>query len=441
MRRIRELNLLIGFTFLLVLIGSIGLIGIFQIRQLTSTIQRLGRHNLVIQDAILQMRVANSLWVSGIRNFVFWKTAKVLESLPAALDYSSTQTQAAERFERYLTIYSSYAESTEQKEWIKRLKESEAQLRTMGEQIIVLLSRSDVNTQEVTRLVMSFENRFYKIDDFLNDPLGRYNLDEVAEQLTRASAYKTQAILLLSICSVLSILTGGSIAFFVYRSRKVEQQKKEILLGQLMNTEEDERRNLSFQIHNEMGQDLSALKIYLGLIEKNLPQPPSGELSENVRQSKSLLANLIEKSHNIAYFLRPSSLDEAGIVATVEALILQYQRTTGIKFNFQKPKLDLKLSPQYNLILYRVVQEAITNIVKYANAKTVDILLSGKPGLVQLDIKDDGLGFDYNKLLEQGPRDKLGLLGLRERVELLGGAMRINTAPGKGTRITVQLNI
>ena len=440
MRRIRELNLLLGFTFLLILLGSIGLIGIFQIQQLSKTVDYLGRHNLIMQEAILQMRIANSLWAAGIRNFALWKTDKALESLPAALDYSQTQTQAVEKFNRYLSIYSSYAQSPQQKEWVERLKESEAKLRVMGEQIIELLSKSKNNKQAVRRLLITFENRLYKIDDFLNNPLGKDNLDEVASQLVSTRAYKNRAIFLLSICSILSILTGAAIAFFVYRSRKVERQKREVLLRQLMKIEEDERKNLSFQIHNEMGQDLSALKIYLALVEKKLPQTISKELSENICQSKKLLVNLIETSHNIAYFLRPSSLEEAGIMATIEALILQYRQSTGINFNFRKPGKELKLPPEYNLLLYRIVQEAVTNIVKYAKARNVELTLLRRQKIVQLNIEDDGVGFDYNRLLETGPKDKLGLLGLRERIELFGGTMHIDTAPGKGTRIVVRLN-
>ena len=440
MKRIRDLNLRLGFIFLLLLLASIGLIGIIQIQQQDKTVQHLGRYNLIMQEAILQMRIANSLWAAGLRNFVFWRTAKVLESLPAALDYSQIQTQAAEKFSRYLAIYSSFAESAQQKEWVKRLEDSEAKLLAMGNQIIELLSKSDKNTQAATNLLMAFENRLYKIDDFLNNSLGKDNLNEVAILLIQTNTYKNRAILLLTVCSFLSILTGGAIAFFVSRTRKLEEQKRGILLQQLMKIEEDERRNLSFQIHNEMGQDLSALKIHLGLIEEKIPKSILLSFSQNINQAKGLIANLIEKSHNIAYFLRPSSLDEVGIVATIEALILQYRHATNINFNFQKPKLELKFPDRFNLLLYRIVQEALTNIVKYAKAGNVKITIQRKARVVELGIVDDGVGFDYHRLLKEPPKGKLGLLGLRERIELFGGTMHINTLPGKGTRIIVQLS-
>lgn len=424
---------------MLVLLVSIAFTGIFQIQQLSETVNYLGRHNLIMQEAILQMRIANSLWTSGIRNFALWETDKALESLPATVDYVQTQEQAKEKFDHYLSVYSSHSQSLQQEKWVKRLKNSEAKLRQLGKQIVELLSKKSSKKQAVKRLLITFENRFYKIDNFLNEPLGKDNLKRVANQLASSRAYKNWAILLLSVFSILSIFTGMVIVFFVYRSRKLERRKKEMLLQQLMKIEEDERKSLSFQLHNEMGQDLSALKIHLALVEKKLPKALSQELSRNIGQSKDLLAKLIKTSHNIAYFLRPAALDETGIVATIEALIVQYRRSTGINFNFRKPKQDLKLSSQYNLLLYRIVQEAFTNIAKHSKASNVDIEILRKGKIIKLEVKDDGVGFDYNRRKKYGFGDKLGLLSLQERIELFGGSMHIHAAVGKGTQITVWL--
>jgi len=203
------------------------------------------------------------------------------------------------------------------------------------------------------------------------------------------------------------------------------------------------RQNLSAQIHDQMSQDLGAARIYLGLIEQAISSP-SEQLAEKLAQSKRIISGLIEKSHNISLLLRPPALDEVGLVDSLEALMIDYQRLTEADYTFQKPEGELKLSPEYSLFLYRFIQEVLTNAAKHAQAKNVHIRLTKTEAMVELSYKDDGRGFDYYDLLKRPRRRtedklKLGLLGLKERAELLGGDMRIDTAPGKGTQITVEL--
>jgi len=119
---------------------------------------------------------------------------------------------------------------------------------------------------------------------------------------------------------------------------------------------------------------------------------------------------------------------------------------TGIKFTYEKPRLPVKLIGEYSLLLYRVAQEALTNIVNHAQAKNVRIKLELKNKIIQLSIQDDGIGFNYGDFLKRphrrkDDRVKLGILGLKEHMEFLDGFMGIKTAPGKGTRLTVELPV
>ena len=154
----------------------------------------------------------------------------------------------------------------------------------------------------------------------------------------------------------------------------------------------------------------------------------------------------MEKSHNIAFLLRPPDLDELGLIESLEALLLEYKHLTGIDYNYQKPEAFFELSEEYNLLFYRITQELLTNMAKHSQAKHVELKLVQKSEIAELFYTDDGKGFDYNAVLKSPFRrreDKLrmGLLGLKDRVELLDGRMHINSGADHGTSICVTLPI
>jgi len=195
-----------------------------------------------------------------------------------------------------------------------------------------------------------------------------------------------------------------------------------------------------------MAQDLSALKIYTGLIEQAIGQKEQPkDVNDKIAQMKRILSGLIEKTHNICLLLRPPALDELGLVESMEALILEFKQLSDIHYVYDKPDGELKLSPEISLFLYRLAQEALTNMAKYAQAKNVAIRLSQDKKGIEFLYEDDGAGFDYRNAIRQLNRRredklKLGLVGLKERAELLGGSMSIESSPGKGTRIQVELS-
>jgi two-component system, NarL family, sensor histidine kinase DegS len=154
----------------------------------------------------------------------------------------------------------------------------------------------------------------------------------------------------------------------------------------------------------------------------------------------------LEKSHNIAFLLRPPDLDEVGLVDSLEALLIECKHLTGVEYSYQKPGVFFELSAEYSLLFYRITQEFLTNMAKHSGAKHVGLELIKKQNSVELIYADDGQGFEHNAVAKHSSRrreDKLrlGLLGLQERVQLLDGRMKIDSNPGKGTCITVALPI
>lgn len=440
-----------GFAALLFLIVAIGLIGIIQIKSLGRTVDELGGRYFPIQQAALEMRINNSLYAKGIRNYVFWHSSKYLEAARAGASLEEIKA-ALGAFERSLASYASIAISDLEMQWIKRISLLQQELRLTGERIIDSIDRiedmaSGPKRKEleemVNRQLMSFENRLYRIDDFLDANVQKANLEAVREQLENADLAQARALALLRWSLILALLIGGETAGFVYSNRRRDRERRQQLMHRMIALEEEERRNLSLQVHDQMGQDLSALKIYLDLTDRKLLEAKE-DAKRDLTEGKRILDGLIERSHNIAELLRPPALDEIGLVETIDSLILQYKQMSSIKFIYQKPKSPVRLSGEHSLVLYRLTQEGLTNVLKHAQAKKVKVELELLDKAIRLSIEDDGVGFDYKNLLKRlrrrkEDRVKLGLLGLKERVELLGGSLDIRTAAGAGTRLVAQL--
>jgi signal transduction histidine kinase len=444
--KFKEKKLLLAFSFLILLTLLIGLVGISQIQELNRKIGDLGKHNLRLENAVLEMRINNAIYAMGIRNYVFWRAWRYLGAAPMVANTSSIL-ETGENFKKQLKIYRESAYLDQQKEWATQIAVSFDELFLLGKKIIASVERegSEKISDVTNSLLMNFENRIYKIDGFLDNSMGKSNLLEVQRQMDQANTDKDQAIFFLRFSLTGALAVGTFIAFAVYKRRIKERSYRQQLFNRMINLEEGERKKLSTAVHDEMGQDLSALKIYLGLISQQ-PEVFGVDLKSKVEECKKITSRLIDKSHNIAFILRPPDLDEVGLLESLESLLLESQHLTGVSYSFQKPTEELNLSLEYSLIIYRAAQEFLTNMAKHAQAKNVEIRLAKPENSLELFYHDDGKGFNSDNVGQKYLRRKedklgLGLLGLKERIEVLDGQMRINSSLGKGTTIIVTLPI
>ncbi len=435
---------------MLFLMVAIGCIGIFQIQFLSKSVEDLGKHYFPLQKAALEMRIDNSSYARGVRNYIFWRSARYLGAVKGAANREAISTARID-FQHQLVSYTSFARTAIERQWIEQVRKLEQELYGIGEKIINSADRLE-NTKgpkrekiedTINKLVMVFENKLYKIDEFIDGNIQKTNLEAVEEQLRLAELAKKRAIKLLIWSLILGLGLGGETAWVIYRNHKSGQERRKKLVQKMIRAEELERQNLSFQVHDQMGQDLSALMIYADIIDKKLT-PSNKEAKKDIAQSKKILSGLIDKSHNIAELLRPPALEEVGLIDTIAGLIFQYKPISSIKFSSSLPAKPLNLPGEYSLILYRVAQEGLTNIVKHSQAKKAKISLEKKGDTVCLTVADDGIGFDYRQPFARRRKEdklKLGLLGLRERTELLGGKMTVDTSPGRGTKLIVKLPV
>jgi PAS domain S-box-containing protein len=206
------------------------------------------------------------------------------------------------------------------------------------------------------------------------------------------------------------------------------------LSRRLLAVQEEERRHLSRELHDEFGQLLATITLHLHAARRVAGAPAHAALDECM----ALLHHAGEQVRTLALELRPRMLETAGLDATLRWLAEQHQQRTGIATEVVGQLNDVPGEPA--IACFRVAQEALTNVARHAGARHVWIELDQSDGKLELTIRDDGAGFDVTRAFEQaGSRGNLGLLGMRERVEILGGNMEVDSGAGRGTRIRISL--
>jgi len=225
--------------------------------------------------------------------------------------------------------------------------------------------------------------------------------------------------------------------------RNIERHRKELqhLSERIVLVQEEERNRLSRELHDHTGQALIALKTNLEVIDKLLPENVH-KSREWLKDSKQFLVKTLEEIRNLSYSLKPPMLDELGLVPTIMEYSKDFSAMTKIMVNVKSNLKDEKLRPNLELSLYRMVQEALTNVVKHSGAKTVQINICHEDSRLVLSIKDDGKGFDTKKMWQEGVVDcGIGLLGMRERFASAGADFQVYSTKGKGTELIAKCQI
>ena len=216
--------------------------------------------------------------------------------------------------------------------------------------------------------------------------------------------------------------------------RQAEAARQDLLI-RLASAEEDERRRLSRELHDQTGQHLAGL--LLGLDELRLAQPEGSAAAGLAERLRQAAADLSQEVHQLAWDLRPPSLDDMGLQATLLTYVRDWQERHSVEADFHAQNLEGKrLTPEIETTLYRVVQEALTNVARHAQATRVSVVLEWRREVV-LFVEDNGAGFDTEAALAS--TERLGLRGMRERLALAGGTLVIESEPGKGTTLIVRI--
>ncbi|MDE3077534.1 MAG: sensor histidine kinase, partial [Chloroflexota bacterium] len=204
------------------------------------------------------------------------------------------------------------------------------------------------------------------------------------------------------------------------------------LSAALLRAQEEERKRVARDLHDDTAQSLTAVLLELKLLAPGLP---SGE-AQLLEQARQQVVLALEGVHRMSLNLRPPSLEEMGLVAAIESRIDELQSLGGPDVRFHHPPELQRLSDLKELALYRLVQEALTNVLKHAQAGHVIVDLQASETVVSMEVTDDGVGFDQANL---EPEAGLGLFGMSERMVMVGGTLSIVSRPGQGTTISASV--
>jgi signal transduction histidine kinase len=205
------------------------------------------------------------------------------------------------------------------------------------------------------------------------------------------------------------------------------------LARKVVTAQEEERTRVSRELHDEAGQALTALKLNLQTIQQNLSTNPQ-EARQQLELAIVLTDRTAERVRHLAHRLRPQIVDSLGLNAACAALCRQFEENSNLSIQYSGQGCEV--TQEISVSLYRLLQEALTNVARHADAKHVTALLVRTSKGLRLQVDDDGCGFQ-----SQDVTDGAGLLGMQERMEILGGSLKIHSQPGVGTRISAELPV
>jgi signal transduction histidine kinase len=218
---------------------------------------------------------------------------------------------------------------------------------------------------------------------------------------------------------------------------KRKEEARSHLLQKVITAQEEERKRVSRELHDETGQNLTSLMMGLKCLEAQCPNSKMCQL-DDMRQS---VKRTLEEIHRLAVELRPSILDDIGLVAALEKYGNDYRLTYQIDFDLHVTWTgEERLPHELEVTTYRIIQEALTNAAKYAAAQSISVILTKSESALEVIVEDDGMGFDVDALMaESEVGNKLGLYGMRERAQLVGGSLTIESSRSLGTSIYVRI--
>jgi signal transduction histidine kinase len=323
-----------------------------------------------------------------------------------------TAMSSEEIFTEATALYDNYVKVLE----TGSVKDLQAYARNLSRRII----HRGVETHEVLGIVLLLR-------DVLSRSLfAKYHGD--FEQLGRVfDAYEPAAN---------RIANTVAVSFIEQRERVIRRQQKAL---QILHVQEEERKRISRELHDELGQALAAINTHLALVQRACVGDQDRELRTGIADVEKVLVGAIERMHGFARALRSAALDDLGLLPALRSYLKDFAERTGLLVRFERSAKDAPLSAEQKTALFRIAQESLANVAKHAQATEVVVMLGFAQGRIQLRIKDNGKGFAVKHRRATAEKNRLGLLGMQERVRLVNGRCLVRSVPGCGTTVTVEI--
>jgi len=232
-------------------------------------------------------------------------------------------------------------------------------------------------------------------------------------------------------------ISEGTSSQLLSRSLQMQEEMRN-LSRKLLSVQEEERKRISRELHDVIGQTLTGINVRLNSL-KSQSTASSTELHRKIGITQKLVEKSLEIVHRFARDLRPAALDDLGLIPALHSYFKTFMKETGIRVGFTAFAGVEALDSSKLTVLYRVAQESLNNTLRHAKASRADVSISSLPAHVCMEIKDDGRGFKINGHERAAKDERLGLLGMRERLEMVGGTFQVISSPGQGTTVHVEV--
>jgi signal transduction histidine kinase len=216
------------------------------------------------------------------------------------------------------------------------------------------------------------------------------------------------------------------------------QEELRRLAHQILSAQEEERKEISRELHDEIAQTLAGINVQLSALSLETAVSARG-LKRKIASTQRQVGRSIEAIHRFARELRPALLDDLGLIPALRSYLKKFAVRTGLRIRFTAFTGVEALDNAKRTVFYRVAQEALTNVARHAQASLVQVSIRKIPDAIRMEVADDGRSFQVQRVLSSRTNKRLGLLGMRERVEMVGGSFAIESAPGRGTTLRAQI--
>ena len=221
------------------------------------------------------------------------------------------------------------------------------------------------------------------------------------------------------------------------QSRHMQGQLRH-LSHQILHAQEEERKRISRELHDEIAQTLVGINVHLAALTREAVDDPRG-FQHKIARTQRLVEKSVDIVHRFARELRPTVLDDLGLIPALHSFMKSFTRRTGVRASLTAFAAVERLDTAKRTVLFRVAQEALTNVARHSHASRVEVSIQELPDCICMKIKDNGKSFDVERTLHANGGKRLGLLGMRERLEMVGGKLAVESAPDKGTTILAQI--
>ena len=438
--------LIAGFA---VVFGLWVLSGYELVRSLRDVEARVGE----VRIAFVQgEEVLNTVRTSVLLGSIYLRDALIDTGLPTREYYRDELINIRTDIERVLPAYLPQVESeAERQQWAKLQAELEEYWlsrevvfdptapRTTGAAARLLRSRVVPARESILEIVDAL-SQLQRASLVRHDQEASRLYDEAS---TRVVTMASLAIVVGLVVAFVASRHVGRLELQIDRQRQAEQQNRldlERLSARLVTAQEEERRSLARELHDAVGQALTAIKMEMGVAARSLDNDARARAS--LEEARSIAETTLQNVRDLSQLLHPSMLDDFGLPEALNAYLRSFSKRTGLRAQLTHERMDERLSPEVEVCVYRIVQEALTNVARHSGASATTVALARREDVLHLTIEDDGKGIESGG--QKRPADVRrgrGLIGLRERAQALDGSFVIENRPEGGTRIVVWLPV